>query len=63
MASKKLRIELVRSRSGRPAKILRVLDSLGLAKLGSSRIHDPSPGILGKLDKVIHLVRIEETEG
>lgn len=55
----KVKVTLTRSAIARPAKFRRVLDSLGLKKIGSSRVFDVNPSVLGMLEKVQHIVRIE----
>ncbi len=37
----------------------RVVKALGLGRIGKSRIHDDSPEILGMIDKVKFLVKVE----
>ncbi|MDX9929544.1 MAG: 50S ribosomal protein L30 [Bacteroidales bacterium] len=57
---KRIRITQVRSKIGRPENQKRVLESLGLRKLNQSVEHDASKPILGMVDKVRHLVKVEE---
>lgn len=63
MAKKKekmIRITLKKSRYGRKPKQERTLDALGLRKIGSSVEQKASPNILGMVEKVSHLVQVEE---
>jgi large subunit ribosomal protein L30 len=60
MAEKKIRITLKKSRYGRKPKQTRTLDALGLRKIGSSVEQNASPTILGMVEKVNHLVDVEE---
>jgi large subunit ribosomal protein L30 len=55
-----LRITLIRSTIGRPADQGRTITSLGLRKLNSSVERQDSPSIRGMVNKVRHLVRVEE---
>lgn len=57
---KRIRITQVRSRIGRPENQKRVLDALGIHKLNHSVEHDATGSILGMVDKVRHLVKVEE---
>jgi large subunit ribosomal protein L30 len=38
----------------------RIVVALGLGKIGKSRIHDDSPAVLGMIEKVKFLVKVEE---
>ncbi len=61
MSDKKLKVTLLRSRIGLLPKQERTLDALGLRRIRQQVIHRDSPGIRGMLNRVEHLVRIEET--
>ncbi len=56
----KVKVTKVRSEINRTQRQKRVLESLGLRKIGQSVIHDDSPSILGMINKVKHLVSVEE---
>ncbi|MBO7490611.1 MAG: 50S ribosomal protein L30 [Bacteroidales bacterium] len=60
MAEKKLRIKQVRSKIGRPADQKRTLEALGLRKINHSREVVATPQICGMIDKVKHLITVEE---
>ncbi len=60
MAEKKLRITQVRSKIGRPEDQKRTLAALGLRKINHSREVVATPQILGMIDKVKHLLTVEE---
>ena len=60
MAEKTLRIKQVRSSIGRPARQKRTLQALGLRKMNHSREVVATPQVLGMIDKVKHLVAVEE---
>jgi large subunit ribosomal protein L30 len=55
----KIKVTQVRSSIGRPKKQRLVLESLGLKKIGSSRVHEATPSILGMVNKVKHLITVE----
>ena len=57
-----MKVRQVRSRSGSDAKQLATLESLGLRRIGQTVEEPDSPQARGMLQKVRHLVRIEETE-
>ena len=59
--SEALRITLKRSIIGRPEKHRRVVRSLGLRKLHGSVVLKDTPGVRGMIQKVSHLLEIEET--
>jgi large subunit ribosomal protein L30 len=56
----RLRITLVRSTIGRPADQGRTVASLGLRKLNSTVERPDNPSIRGMVEKIHHLVRVEE---
>ena len=57
--SKSLKVTLVRSKAGRSESVKRTLRSLGLVKIGSSKVLPNVNPILGQINKVIQLVRVE----
>jgi large subunit ribosomal protein L30 len=56
----KLRITWVRSATGRKFDQKRTIEALGLRRLGHSVEHDDSPSVRGMINKVAHLVSVEE---
>ncbi|MCB5295903.1 MAG: 50S ribosomal protein L30 [Candidatus Cloacimonadaceae bacterium] len=60
---KKIKVTLIRSTINRIEAHKRVVKSLGLNKMNSSRIHDDSPAIRGMINKVSYLVKVEEVQG
>ncbi|WGK63632.1 50S ribosomal protein L30 [Croceiramulus getboli] len=56
----KIKVTKVRSAINKPANQKRVLESLGLNKIGQTRVHENTPNILGMINKVSHLVSVEE---
>ncbi len=53
-----IKVKLVRSRIGTTPKQRAVLDSLGLRKRESVRVHKDTPAIRGMIAKVQHLVEV-----
>jgi large subunit ribosomal protein L30 len=60
--SKKLLVTLVRSPIGYPARQKRTVKALGLGRMNSSVTHDDTLPIRGMINKVSHLVKVEEIE-
>jgi len=56
----KIRVRLVRSTIGALPRQRATVRSLGLRKIGSSKIQEDKPEILGMVKSVSHLVSIEE---
>ncbi len=56
----KLKITQVRSAINRPARQKKTLVALGLKKLHRSKEVEATPQILGMIEKVKHLVKVEE---
>lgn len=59
---KKIRVIQTGSIIGRKEPQKRTIKALGLGRISKSRIHDDTPVIRGMINKVIHLVRVEEVE-
>ena len=59
----RVRLTLRRSLIGRPEGQRRIVRSLGLRRVGASRVHPRTPGVLGALRHVAHLVSVEEVAG
>lgn len=60
MEAKRLKIKQVRSIIGRPARQKRTMQALGLRKINHSREVVATPQILGMIEKVKHLIIVEE---
>jgi len=56
----KLKVKLIRSTIKRVEKQKRIVKALGLRKLNQVKIHDDNPVIRGMINKVIHLLSVEE---
>lgn len=59
---KKIRVKQVRSQIKRIQNQKRTLEALGLRKMNQVVEHDASPSILGMVNKVKHLVSVEEVK-
>lgn len=57
-----LRITLVRSPIGRPPVQRRTVRALGLKRLNHSVVHRDTPEIVGMVNRIRHLVRVETSE-
>lgn len=57
---KKYKITQVRSAINRPARQKKTLVALGFKKLNQTREVEGTPQILGMIDKVKHLLKVEE---
>lgn len=56
----KLKVTQVRSAIKRQKKQKRTIEALGLHRLHHTVIHNDDPAIRGMIDKVSHLVEVEE---
>ncbi|MCF7943007.1 MAG: 50S ribosomal protein L30 [Spirochaetia bacterium] len=59
---KKVRIELVRSMIRSKPKQRGTVKALGLGKIGSSVEREATPVVLGMINTISHLVKVEEIE-
>jgi large subunit ribosomal protein L30 len=58
-----LKIKMVKSEIGRPEKQRKILRGMGLKKLNSTVTLSDTPQIRGMINKVVHLVSVEESKG
>lgn len=58
----KLKITLVKSLIGNRERFRDIAKSLGLRKLNSSVIQENNPSLIGKLNKISHLIKVEESK-
>ncbi|MCX2838947.1 50S ribosomal protein L30 [Salinimicrobium sp. MT39] len=58
----RIKVTQVKSAIKRTQNQKRTLEALGLRKLGQVVEHDNTPNILGMVNKVNHLVSVEETK-
>lgn len=56
----KIKVKKVRSAIKRSQRQKRTLEALGLKRIGQVVEHDSTPNILGMVNKVKHLVSVEE---
>jgi large subunit ribosomal protein L30 len=59
----RLRVTWIKSAIGYNGKQKATIKALGLRRLHHSVEHDDSPQIRGMINRVSHLVRVEEVEG
>ena len=57
-----LKITWEKSNIGRPRSQRKIIQSLGLRRLHHSVVHQDSPTIRGMINKVIHMVSVEEVQ-
>lgn len=58
----KIKVTQIRSKINSTASQKGCLEALGLRGIGKERIHEDTPNILGIINKVKHLVSVEETK-
>lgn len=58
----KLKVELVRGFSGNTERQRRTARGLGLKKRHQTVIVDDNPSMRGMIDKIAHMVRVEEVD-
>ena len=56
----KIKVTKVKSAINRTQRQKRTLEALGLRKIGQTIEHEDTPNILGMIEKVSHLVSVEE---
>lgn len=56
----RIKVTKIRSTIKRPQNQERTLEALGLRKIGQVVEHDATPSIMGMVNKVKHLVSVEE---
>jgi large subunit ribosomal protein L30 len=58
----KIKITQVRSGIDRPEKHKRILRALGLRRNQTSCVHEDSPQVMGMVNKIPHLVRVDPVQ-
>jgi len=58
----KIKVKKVKSAINRTKRQKLTLEALGLKKIGQVVEHDATPSIVGMVNKVKHLVSVEETK-
>ena len=61
-AQKKLKVTLKRSVIGRPQRQKKIVEALGLRRIHHAVIHNDTPQIRGMINKIIHLIEIEDIQ-
>ncbi|MFO8184064.1 MAG: 50S ribosomal protein L30 [Candidatus Aegiribacteria sp.] len=62
MADRKLRITQIKSAIGRKEVQKRTLEALGIRRLHHTVVHRDNPEIRGMINRVAHLVEVEEVD-
>lgn len=55
----KIRITQIKSKNGKPERQKRTLEALGIHKLNHNVEHEATPQIMGMVEKIRHLLKIE----
>ena len=58
----KIKVTLIKSVIGRKDDQIATVSALGLKKIRQSVVHEATPQILGMVNKVSHLVSVEEVK-
>lgn len=56
----KLKVTLIKSTIGRKKDHIATVKALGLKKIRDEKIHEANPTILGMINKVDYMVKVEE---
>jgi len=56
----KVKIKQVKSTIKRPKDQKQTLEALGIRRIGQERVHELTPAIQGMINKVKHLIIVEE---
>ena len=59
----KIKVVQIRSIIDRPKNQKKIIEALGLGRPNWERVHNDTPQIRGMVNKVSHLVRVEEVKG
>ena len=62
MTDKKLRVTLVKSPIGYDKRQKATVKALGLRKMNSSVVQPDTPPVRGMINKISHLVKVEEVD-
>lgn len=58
----KIKVVQIRSIIDRPKNQKKIIESLGLGRPNWEKVHNDTPQIRGMINKVSHLVRVEEVK-
>ncbi|MBI5417243.1 50S ribosomal protein L30 [Candidatus Poribacteria bacterium] len=61
-SEKKIKVTLVKSYIGVQEGHRNTLRALGLRKIGNTRMHAPTPQVLGMINQVGYLLKVENAE-
>jgi large subunit ribosomal protein L30 len=56
----KIKVTQIRSIIDRPERQKRTIRALGITKMNQSVVHEATPQVQGMIEKVKHLVKVEE---
>jgi large subunit ribosomal protein L30 len=56
----RIKVTQIKSQIDRPQSQKDTIIALGLGKINKSKVHESNPQIQGMLDKVAHLIRVEQ---
>jgi large subunit ribosomal protein L30 len=62
LVMKKIKITQIKSGIDRPERQKKTLVALGLRKLNATKEFEATPQILGMIQKVTHLIKVEEVQ-
>ncbi len=58
----KIKVTLVRGLAGKKKTQIQAVKSLGLKKINDERILEKNPMVMGNIEKVKHLIKVEEIQ-
>ena len=58
----KISVKQIKSPIGRNSSQRKILISLGLNKINRVKVHNDNPSILGMVDKIKHLLKVEKVD-
>ncbi|NPA52409.1 MAG: 50S ribosomal protein L30 [Aquificae bacterium] len=58
----KIKVKLTRGLAGKRKSQIQAVKSLGLKKVGDEKILQKNPMVLGNIEKVRHLIKVEEIQ-
>ena len=58
----KISVKQIKSPIGRNSSQRKILISLGLNKINRVKVHNDTPSILGMIDKIKHLLKVEKVK-
>ena len=55
----KIKVTQIKSQIDRPQSQKDTITALGLGKINKSKVHETSPALQGMIDKVAHMIKVE----